>query len=70
MRRENASLLGVVVCLFAAVFNGFGPQLKQASDWVCITTTTLPSVQTGTRQSAVINSRSGVNIKRDNITIM
>jgi hypothetical protein len=34
VRRENASLLGVVVCLFAAVFNGFGPSLHDAHKWV------------------------------------
>nr|KAJ3411035.1 hypothetical protein HK105_002739 [Polyrhizophydium stewartii] len=31
--RENASLLGVVVCLFAAVFCGYGPSLTQARNW-------------------------------------
>lgn len=32
-RRENASLLAVVICLFAGAFNGFGPTLKNAQDW-------------------------------------
>lgn len=32
-RRENASLLAVVVCLFSAVFCGFGPTLKSARGW-------------------------------------
>ena len=33
VRRENGTLLAVVVSLFAAVFCGTGPSLKQASDW-------------------------------------
>ena len=33
VRRENASLLAVVVCLFSATFNGFGPSLVQAKEW-------------------------------------
>lgn len=33
VKRENASLLAVVICMFAGVFNGFGPSLKMARDW-------------------------------------
>ena len=33
VRRENSSLLAVVICLFAAVFNGFGPSLVDARQW-------------------------------------
>ena len=33
VRRENASLLAVVVCLFAGVFSGFGPSLTNAREW-------------------------------------
>jgi hypothetical protein len=33
VRRENSSLLAVVVCLFASVFNGFGPTLTNARSW-------------------------------------
>ncbi|KAJ3115525.1 hypothetical protein HDU96_000472 [Phlyctochytrium bullatum] len=33
VRRENASLLAVVVGLFAAVFCGYGPNLVQAEKW-------------------------------------
>ncbi|KAJ3190607.1 hypothetical protein HK101_008560 [Irineochytrium annulatum] len=33
VRRENASLLSVVVGLFAAVFCGYGPNLVQAKKW-------------------------------------
>ncbi|KAJ3192059.1 hypothetical protein HK101_007118 [Irineochytrium annulatum] len=33
VRRENASLLSVVVGLFAAVFCGYGPNLVQARKW-------------------------------------
>jgi hypothetical protein len=33
VRRENSSLLAVVVCLFAGVFNGFGPSLTDARSW-------------------------------------
>ncbi|KAJ3202526.1 hypothetical protein HDU67_000461 [Dinochytrium kinnereticum] len=33
VRRENASLLAVVICLFAAVFCGYGPNLVQAGKW-------------------------------------
>ena len=29
-RRENASLLAVVVCMTAGIFNGFGPTLEDA----------------------------------------
>lgn len=32
-RRENASLLSVVVCLFAATLCGFGPTLQDARGW-------------------------------------
>ncbi|KAJ3085836.1 hypothetical protein HK102_013788 [Quaeritorhiza haematococci] len=31
--RENASLLSVVFCLFAAVFCGYGPDLLEANEW-------------------------------------
>ncbi|KAJ3047500.1 hypothetical protein HK097_011489 [Rhizophlyctis rosea] len=33
VRRENANLLAVVVCLFASVFCGYGPTLGQAKNW-------------------------------------
>lgn len=33
VRRENASLLAVVACLFAATFCGFGPTLTNAQEW-------------------------------------
>jgi len=33
VKRENASLLAVVACLFAGVFNGFGPNLQNARSW-------------------------------------
>ncbi|KAJ3069573.1 hypothetical protein HDU98_007365 [Podochytrium sp. JEL0797] len=33
VRRENASLLAVVMCLFASVFCGYGPSLAQAEQW-------------------------------------
>ncbi|KAJ3217335.1 hypothetical protein HDU67_008137 [Dinochytrium kinnereticum] len=33
VRRENASLLAVVIGLFAAVFCGYGPSLVQAKSW-------------------------------------
>ncbi|KAI8843068.1 hypothetical protein BC829DRAFT_420151 [Chytridium lagenaria] len=33
VRRENASLLAVVIGLFAAVFCGYGPSLAQAKAW-------------------------------------
>ncbi|KAJ3033261.1 hypothetical protein HDV00_006551 [Rhizophlyctis rosea] len=33
VRRENANLLAVVVCMFAAVFCGYGPSLRQAQNW-------------------------------------
>jgi hypothetical protein len=36
VKRENAPLLAVVICLFAGVFNGFGPSLKTARSWVCL----------------------------------
>lgn len=36
VKRENASLLAVVIGLFAGVFNGFGPNLADARDWVFI----------------------------------
>ena len=36
VRRENASLLAVVVCLFAGVFSGFGPSLSAAKGWGAI----------------------------------
>ncbi|KAH9275263.1 hypothetical protein BASA83_002498 [Batrachochytrium salamandrivorans] len=31
--RQSAPLLGVVVCLFAAVFCGYGPNIRQATHW-------------------------------------
>ncbi|OAJ36968.1 hypothetical protein BDEG_21060 [Batrachochytrium dendrobatidis JEL423] len=31
--RESAPLLGVVFCLFAAVFCGYGPSIRQATNW-------------------------------------
>ncbi|KAJ3020130.1 UNVERIFIED_CONTAM: hypothetical protein HDU68_010331 [Siphonaria sp. JEL0065] len=33
VRRENASLLAVVMCLFASVFCGYGPSIIQAKRW-------------------------------------
>ncbi|KAI8853994.1 hypothetical protein BC829DRAFT_381042 [Chytridium lagenaria] len=33
VRRENASLLAVVTCLFAAVFCGYGPTVRAARRW-------------------------------------
>ncbi|KAJ3256453.1 hypothetical protein HDU77_003139 [Chytriomyces hyalinus] len=33
VRRENASLLAVVMCLFASVFCGYGPSITQAKNW-------------------------------------
>ncbi|KAI9337953.1 hypothetical protein BDR26DRAFT_803813 [Obelidium mucronatum] len=33
VRRENASLLAVVMCLFASVFCGYGPSITQAKRW-------------------------------------
>ncbi|KAI8816706.1 uncharacterized protein EV422DRAFT_275965 [Fimicolochytrium jonesii] len=31
--RKNANLMAVVTCLFAAIFCGFGPSLKEARSW-------------------------------------
>ncbi|KAI8622739.1 hypothetical protein BC830DRAFT_1159973 [Chytriomyces sp. MP71] len=33
VKRENASLLAVVMCLFASVFCGYGPSITQAKAW-------------------------------------
>ncbi|KAI9349485.1 hypothetical protein DFJ73DRAFT_659752 [Zopfochytrium polystomum] len=33
VRREDAALLAVVTCLFAAVFCGYGPTIKNARSW-------------------------------------
>jgi len=33
VKREDASLLSVIVCLFAAVFNGFGPSITEGRTW-------------------------------------
>ncbi|TPX72646.1 hypothetical protein SpCBS45565_g00404 [Spizellomyces sp. 'palustris'] len=33
VKKENANLLAVICCLFAAVFCGYGPNLKMAKDW-------------------------------------
>lgn len=33
VKRENSSLLAVVVCLFSAVFNYFGPTKNDAENW-------------------------------------
>ncbi|KAL7746683.1 hypothetical protein RI367_007962 [Sorochytrium milnesiophthora] len=33
VQRQNASMMAVISGLFAAIFCGFGPNLKQASDW-------------------------------------
>eukprot|EP01119_Soliformovum_irregulare_P019516 TRINITY_DN6197_c1_g1_i1.p1 TRINITY_DN6197_c1_g1~~TRINITY_DN6197_c1_g1_i1.p1 ORF type:complete len:781 (+),score=218.38 TRINITY_DN6197_c1_g1_i1:3-2345(+) len=33
VKREDASLLAVVICLIVAVLNGFGPSIKSADSW-------------------------------------